>query len=227
MSPMSAMTSGIAAGGFSRPLPGFVECGDAFVIELRQGGASLIAVVDGLGHGREASQAAQAAARTVLDRRDLPLAEILRHCDQQLHSTRGAAMGVLRLEADGSGEFCGIGNIEVQSLSGQPAGVFCLPGIVGHSLRTLRTMPFTMQNGDIYCLHTDGVSSRANLRRCLPGDPETVARCIVDGWGRPHDDATAVVLGYGGGARLTGGARLPADAGRVPAGRRPGGTGPE
>jgi negative regulator of sigma-B (phosphoserine phosphatase) len=202
MSAVSARSPAIAVGGFSRPLLGFVECGDTFVVERRQGGALLIAVVDGLGHGKEAGVAAQAAARAVLDHLELPLDEIVRHCDQQLHPTRGAALGVLRLEEDGSGEFCGIGNIEVQSLAGLPVGVFCLPGIVGHSLRTLRTMPFTMQNGDIYCLHTDGVSSRGNLRGCLPGAPATVARCIVDGWGRPHDDATAVVLGYGAGIKL-------------------------
>jgi len=192
----------ISAGGFSRPLPGFVECGDAFVIDGLEGGdgggSVLVAVVDGLGHGKEASLAAQAATRAVLEHRVLPLEEIVRHCDRELQPTRGAALGVLRLAADGRGEFCGIGNIEVQSLAGSPAGVFCLPGIVGHSLRTLRSMPFTMQNGDVYCLHTDGVSSRGNLRGCLPGAPATVARCIVDGWGRPHDDATAVVLGYGG-----------------------------
>jgi Stage II sporulation protein E (SpoIIE) len=206
----------IAAGGYSRPLPGFVECGDTFVIELVErepGGALLVAVVDGLGHGNEAGIAAHAAARTVLGHRELPLEQILRHCDQQLHPTRGAAMAVLRLEADGRGEFCGVGNIEVQSLAGQPAGLFCLPGIVGHSVRVLRTMPFTMQSGDIYCLHTDGVSSRGDLRGCLPGAPQTVARRIVDAWGRPHDDATAVVLGYGAGAKLPAGIQAPAGAG--------------
>jgi hypothetical protein len=195
----------IAAGGYSRPLPGFVECGDTFVIELLPGkpaGGLLVALVDGLGHGNEAGVAAQAAARTVLGNRELPPDQILRHCDRQLHPTRGAAMAVLRLEADGRGEFCGIGNIEVQSLAGQPASLFCLPGIVGHSVRTLRTMPFTMQSGDIYCLHSDGVSGRGNLRACLPGSPRTVARRIVDACGRAHDDATAVVVGYGAGAKL-------------------------
>jgi hypothetical protein len=201
----AAPSRAIAAGGYSRPLPGFVECGDTFLIELLErepAGALLVAVVDGLGHGNEAGVAAHAAARTVLGHRELPLDDILRHCDQQLHPTRGAAMALLRLEADGRGEFCGIGNIDVQSLAGKPAGLFCLPGIVGHSLRVVRTMPFTMQSGDIYCLHTDGVSGRGNMRTCLPGAPRTVARCIVDSWGRPHDDATAVVLGYGAGAKL-------------------------
>jgi negative regulator of sigma-B (phosphoserine phosphatase) len=197
------------AGGYSRPLAGFAECGDAFVIggvDPDRDGPLLVAVVDGLGHGREAGVAAQAAARVVLERRALPVDEIVRHCDRDLQPTRGAAMGVLRLGEDGRGEFCGIGNIEVQSLAGQPPGLFCLPGIVGHNLRTLRAMPFTMQAGDIYCLHTDGVSGRGNLRGCLPGAPEAVARCIVDRWGRHHDDATAVVLGYRAGARLTAGA---------------------
>jgi negative regulator of sigma-B (phosphoserine phosphatase) len=229
--PSARRPPAIAAGGYSRPLVGFVECGDFFVIQrlppaepAENGerddrgdrGALLLAVIDGLGHGREAGVAAQAAARAVLDHRRLPLAEILRYCDRELHPTRGAAMGVLRLEEDGRGEFCGIGNVEVQSLAGQPPGLFCLPGIVGHNLRTLRTMPFVMQNGDIYCLHTDGVSSRGDLRGCLPGSPEAVARCIVDGWGRQHDDATAVVLGFGAAA----GNRLPAAPGAAGAGPR-------
>jgi len=203
----------IAAGGYSRPLPGFVECGDTFVIEPAErqpGGGLLVAVIDGLGHGNEAGIAADAAARTVRGHRELPLDQILRHCDQQLHPTRGAVMAVLRLEADGRGEFCGVGNIEVQSLVGQAAGVFCLPGIVGHNVRALRIMPFTMQSGDIYCLHTDGVSSRGDLRGCLPGAPQAVARRIVDAWGRQHDDATAVVLGFGAGAKLPAGTAAPA-----------------
>jgi negative regulator of sigma-B (phosphoserine phosphatase) len=204
--PQPVRPQAFSAGGYSRPLAGFVECGDAFVVcglGLEAGGGPLlVAVVDGLGHGKEAGVAAQAAARIVRERHELPVDEIMRHCDRELQSTRGAAMGVLRAFPDGSGEFCGIGNIEVQILAGQPPGLFCLPGIVGHNLRTLRTMPFTMQAGDIYCLHTDGVSGRGGLHGCLPGAPETVARCIVDRWGRPHDDATAVGLGSGAGARL-------------------------
>jgi negative regulator of sigma-B (phosphoserine phosphatase) len=194
-----------SAGGYSRPLAGFAECGDAFVVCAMQpgdGSALLVAVVDGLGHGKEAGVAAQAATRKVRELRALPVDEILRHCDRELQPTRGAAMGVLRIAEDGSGEFCGIGNIEVQVLAGQPPGLFCLPGIVGHRLRTVRALPFTMLAGDIYCLHSDGVSGRGNLRDCLPGAPEAVARCIVDRWGRRHDDATAVILGYGAGAKL-------------------------
>jgi len=57
----AAPSRAISAGGYSRPLPGFVECGDVFVIELLErepAGALLVGVVDGLGHGNEASVAA-------------------------------------------------------------------------------------------------------------------------------------------------------------------------
>jgi negative regulator of sigma-B (phosphoserine phosphatase) len=197
-------------GGFSRPVAGFVVCGDAFVIDESQEGALLVAVIDGLGHGPEAGAAAVAAVRAIRERGDLGVAEILRRCDAALRATRGAAMGVMKLDNQGSGEFCGIGNVEVQSLAGKAPGLFCLAGIVGHNMRTVRAMPFTMQPGDIYCVHSDGVTSRGNLRGCLPGTPEGVARRIVEDWGRSHDDATAVILGYGAGAGL----ELPAAPGR-------------
>ena len=37
---------------------------------------------------------------------------------------------------------------------------------------------------------------RANLQSCLPGAPDEVAKRIVEKFGRDHDDATALVMGY-------------------------------
>ena len=56
---------------------------------------------------------------------------------------------------------------------------------------------------------SDGISTRGNLKACLPGAPETVARRIVEHWGKDHDDATAVVLGFGDVALLDGAATGP------------------
>jgi hypothetical protein len=103
----------------------------------------------------------------------------------------------MKINHSGAGEFCGIGNIEVQSLNGQAPSVFCLAGIVGHNMRTSKVMSLAMKPGDIYCLMSDGISSRGNLKACLPGPPETVARRIVEHWGKDHDDATALILGFG------------------------------
>ena len=190
------------SGGFSRPYKGLNICGDSFVIEQREG-TLLAAVIDGLGHGYDSWVAASAAAEVIRANPELSVDGLLRKCHQELRVTRGAAIGVLKLEATGHGEFCGVGNIEVQALNGSSPSVFCLAGIVGHNLRTSKVMPVSMKPGDIYCLMSDGVSTRGNLKSALPGHPESVARRIVEQWGRAHDDATALVIGYGDNALLT------------------------
>ena len=192
-------------GGFSRPYKGLSICGDSFVIE-RRNGTVLAAVVDGLGHGYESSVAAELATEVIREHAHLSVEAILRHCHRELRVTRGAAMGLLKVDEGGAGEFCGIGNIEVQALHGRSPSVFCLAGIVGHNVRVSKVMSVTMSPGDIYCLTSDGVSSRGNLKSCLPGSPETVARRIVESWGKDHDDATALVLGFGDAALLADGA---------------------
>ena len=189
-------------GGFSRPFRGLNICGDSFVVEERDG-TFLTAVIDGLGHGYDSWVAASTAAEVIRASIDLSVDGIVRRCHQELRVTRGAAVGVLKVEPNGAGEFCGVGNIEVQAINGSSPSVFCLAGIVGHNLRSSKVMPVVMKPGDIYCLLSDGVSSRGNFKSCLPGDPESVARRIVEQWGRAHDDATAVVIGYGNPALLT------------------------
>lgn len=206
-------------GGFSRPYKGLSICGDSFLIEERRG-TTLVAVVDGLGHGYESSVASERAIAVIREFGDLAVGPLLLRVHQELKTTRGAALGLLKIDEQGAGEFCGIGNIEVQALNGQPPSIFCLAGIVGHNMRTSKVMAVTMKPGDIYCLMSDGISTRGNLKGCLPGSPEAVARRIVDHWGKDHDDATAVVVGFGEVALLADGA-APAAAGtaRAAAGR--------
>jgi negative regulator of sigma-B (phosphoserine phosphatase) len=191
----------LKTGGFSRPYKGLSICGDSFIIEHREG-ELLAAVIDGLGHGYESSVAAERAVEVIREHASLTVGAILQRCHQELRVTRGAAVGVMKIAENGDGEFCGIGNIEVQALNGQPPSVFCLAGIVGHNMRSSKVMKVAMKPGDIYCLMSDGVSSRGNLKSCLPGPPDTVARRIVESWGKDHDDATAVVLGFGDTALL-------------------------
>jgi len=186
----------LRTGGFSRPYKGLSICGDSFVIEEREG-ETLVAVIDGLGHGYESSVAAERAVEVIRELSDLSVGPLLMRVHQELRPTRGAAVGLMKVAGDGRGEFCGIGNIEVQALNGQAPSVFCLAGIVGHNMRSSKVMRVEMKPGDIYCLMSDGISSRGNLKSCLPGPAETVARRIVESWGKDHDDATALVLGFG------------------------------
>lgn len=183
------------SGAFSRPFKGLTVCGDSFVI-VENNGTFLASVIDGLGHGFESWVAAEKAAEVIRGYADLSVEPILMRCHKELRATRGAAVGILKVEEGGAGEFCGVGNIEVQAMSGSAPSLFCLAGIVGHNLRTSKVMPFQMKPGDVYCVMSDGVSSRGNFKSCLPGAPGSVARRIVEQWGKDHDDATALVMGY-------------------------------
>ena len=182
-------------GGFNRPFRGLAVSGDRFVVEPREGGL-LAAVIDGLGHGAESAIAALRAEETILAISNAPVEEIVLACHEALRPTRGAAIGLLRVDDQGRGSFCGIGNIEVLALAGTSPSLFCTAGIVGHNLRRCRPIAFEMKKGDVYCLISDGVSSRGALKDCLPGAPAAVAQRIVDRHGRDHDDATALVFGY-------------------------------
>lgn len=183
------------SGAFSRPFKGLTVCGDSFVI-VENNGTFLAAVIDGLGHGFESWVAAEKAVEVIRGNLDLSVEPMLMRCHKELRATRGAAVGILKVEEDGAGEFCGVGNIEVQALSGNAPSLFCIAGIVGHNLRTSKVMSFQMKPGDVYCVMSDGVSSRGNFKACLPGAPTDVARRIVEQWGRDHDDATALIMGY-------------------------------
>lgn len=194
------------AGGWSRPFRGLAACGDEFLAEGGDDGF-LAAVIDGLGHGHEASIAALRAVEAIRQARELAADAILLHCHEALRETRGAAIGVLKLDPDGRGSFCGVGNIEVVALAGASPGLFCSAGIVGHNLRRCRAMPVSMRPGDVYCLTSDGVSTRGDLRFALPGEPREVARRIVEKFGREHDDATALVMGFSAEPLLCGPAR--------------------
>jgi hypothetical protein len=206
-----AGTGAMRFGGFSRPFRGLTVCGDRFFAAEAEGSV-VAAVVDGLGHGFESSVAAERAVEVIREHLHLSPEAIVLRCHGELRPTRGAAVGVLKIEPSGRGEFCGVGNIEVQSLVGRPPSIFCLAGIVGHNLRQARSMPFQMDAGDVYCVLSDGVSARGDGKRsCLPGPPDEVARRIVETWGRAHDDATALVLGYHADALLSTGA---AESGR-------------
>jgi negative regulator of sigma-B (phosphoserine phosphatase) len=184
----------VRANGHSRALIGLDVCGDDFFVR-DEDASLLLGVIDGLGHGPESAVAAKRAREIILDApRGTSLGGLMELCHAGLRATRGAAMALVRLDTSGEAAFCGIGNIDARAVVGKPPSVFCLPGIVGHNVRRIREMPFTVVAGEIQCLVSDGVLARADLATCLEGPPHELARRIVDRCGRAHDDATALVF---------------------------------
>ena len=92
-------------------------CGDGYLTELAETGL-LISVVDGLGHGPCAEEAANAFLDHVRSDSSAPLLDIMSGAREPLSSTRGAAAALLRFNAEMRRvEFTGVGNIHMHSVA--------------------------------------------------------------------------------------------------------------
>src|SRR5512146_3524679 len=88
----------IAWGSASKPAPGQEVCGDLHLVKPFPGGV-LLAVVDGLGHGVEATAAARAALSVLERDAGQPLPTMFQQCHRALLRTRGVVMTAATLRA--------------------------------------------------------------------------------------------------------------------------------
>ena len=94
-----------------RTLPGQTDSGDHHLVRKLSTGA-LLAVVDGLGHGQDASAAAKIAIRILRRRAQEPIVALVNHCHAALRETRGAVMSLAQFQAkEGTITWLGVGNV--------------------------------------------------------------------------------------------------------------------
>lgn len=193
------MTDWVEVGAARRPMPGEVECGDDFVV-VHGDDTVLIAVIDGLGHGETAAEAAAVAVTCVREAADQPLPELLLTCHERMRRTRGAVMTIARLARGVDGAeltWAGVGNVEgvYVRMDGTRERVLALGGIVGYSIARILPRTLPMKPGELVALATDGL--RSDFTRGL--SPHTTASCgaiaeaVLLDHARPSDDACIVV----------------------------------
>ncbi|MFE3267956.1 ATP-binding protein [Streptomyces sp. NPDC059215] len=161
------------------------------------GRAVLVMSCDGLGHGPMAALAGQAAAQALRTSTARTPEEIMQHVHRALRGTRGAAVAIARIEADGRVLFCGVGNVTAAVVTaGTRANLLSHPGIVGHQMRQLRTYEQHMPAHAALVLHSDGLSDRwtpGDLSGLLPHRPAVIAAGLLRLAGTRRDDASVVV----------------------------------
>ncbi len=149
----------------SRPKPGEDVNGDSFVI--KQGnGQSLVAVIDGVGHGRLAHQAAQAARHYIENHSELPFLDIFRGVDRACRSSRGVVMALASFDWDSMKlTFASVGNIEVKVLGAQEKFKFIVRrGIVGKNAPNPVITENDWRMDYALALHSDGLSTHWNWK---------------------------------------------------------------
>lgn len=189
-----------------RPRPGEAESGDACLVRFKPHSV-LIAVVDGLGHGAAAADAARAALAAVEDNLQHPLTVIADRCHSALRGSRGAVMSLACIDGrDGSLDWLGIGNVAGFIRRAHPGTATASPlllrsGVLGHQTTVLRPTTVRLEPGDILFMVTDGIRWNPAETVIPIATAQTMAHRLLRETATDVDDALAMVVRYRGVAR--------------------------
>jgi len=195
--PCPAGTSTIEIGGMSVPLRGEPVSGDAWCVRRSPQGTTIL-IIDGLGHGHLAAEAAKLAVEIFLNAKEPSPPELLGRIHGALRATRGAAGAVSELDLETRQvRFAGIGNISASVISAEHTqNLVSMNGILGHEARGCREFTYPWPAGAALLLHSDGVTARMNLADypgLLSRTCTLMAAVLYRDYNRGRDDATVVV----------------------------------
>lgn len=185
-------------GAVCRPKVSRTVSGDTYLIQ-EDTYMALIAVIDGLGSGQEAAQASNRARDQIVLLCERPLAYIFQACHQALRDTRGAVMAILRIDFQAMDvTFAGVGNISIYVQSAvNSIKPITRNGIVGHRLPRIQEFRYPYTPGDLFVMHSDGISQRFSLSSYQPiqlgDDLQRAAEDIATHFGKDEDDVTLVL----------------------------------
>lgn len=188
----------------SRTLPGQTECGDrCVVIDVWEG--VLVAVIDGLGHGAEASRAAECAVKTIKDNATRSFSSLLQQCHNNLLKTRGVVLSLAFLDHQRTMSWLGIGNVEgrlvrkrVQYVE-KSESLLLRTGTVGgenNLLPAFYPRGASLIRGDVLILATDGIKVDFDEIIDVNASPQKIADDIITHKSKLNDDALVFVGRY-------------------------------
>jgi anti-sigma regulatory factor (Ser/Thr protein kinase) len=190
-------SSPIEVGVVSVPIKGEDVCGDGWGVR-KTAESMLLMVVDGLGHGILASDAAREAERIFTGIRSASPTPILEDSHDALKKTRGAAMAVASLHFETQRvSFAGVGNIGASIVTPEASrGLASHNGTVGHHLHRIQEFTFPWDATSILVMYSDGLKSGWDLKS-YPGiwskHPGLIAAMLYRDFTRERDDVTVLV----------------------------------
>jgi len=196
--PSASIPSAFEVGSVCVCAPGEVVSGDGWAFTARGNSAQMM-VVDGLGHGPGAAEAAAAALDCFAAGVSEDPAEAVSSIHDAVRGTRGAAVGIATVDAAlCTLIFSGVGYIVWRIISGVgDRTVLSQHGTAGLQIRRPQSMRYTWPEHSICLLHSDGLSSRWNLADAggqLQCHPAEIAGRLLRDENRGRDDATVMVV---------------------------------
>ena len=190
----------LAIAGIVLPYPGERHSGDAWVHESTPARTALL-VVDGLGHGWEAAEAAQEAVATFRKRAHSSPGQMIGFIHEALRKTRGAVAAVAEIRpGEGTLVYAGVGNISAVVLNnGKSSSLVSHNGTLGVATTRIQEFKSEWAREAVLVLHSDGIQSRWDLSSSTyPGllarDPALIGAALLRDFRRQRDDASVVVV---------------------------------
>jgi anti-sigma regulatory factor (Ser/Thr protein kinase) len=185
-------------GGVAIPLPGERFCGDAWCFHSTPE-RTVALLVDGIGHGRDASEAAQEAISIFREHVDLGPAEILSYVHDSLRKTRGAVAAIAEIRPkERALIYTGVGNISAVVLAGgKSRSLVSHNGTLGFVVNRIQEFRVDWPADAVLVMHSDGLQSRWDLSSyagLLARHPAVIAGVLLRDFRRQRDDASAVVI---------------------------------
>jgi len=182
----------ISASYLSSPMPGEIQNGDAALIRQSATGDTILAVIDGLGHGPDAALASRKAIEVLtLMPFQTSVLEAMQEIHRELRGTRGAA-GTLCIVRSFKLEICAVGNVALMC-AGCSVPLVLSPGVLGHQISRFRVGACEAPPGSRLALLSDGVSTRFRLEEHRQLAPEPACKEIMSRYRRKADDASVLV----------------------------------
>ena len=189
-----------------RPLPGQTVCGDRSIAVDVNGTAALIGVLDGLGHGELAAEAADCGVQILGDARGEPLDALVQNCHRGLSDTRGVAMTLVHIDFEKDAlSWVGIGNVAADLVAKHPAGVEVRSsvrlagGIVGYRVpEDVVSQDFPIRPGDLLVIASDGIDENHLDDIDFAAPALTIAEQILDSHAKDNDDALVLTARHRG-----------------------------
>jgi negative regulator of sigma-B (phosphoserine phosphatase) len=153
-------------------------------------------LVDALGHGPKAAEAAALAVDAAMGfTAALTVERALERVHARLAGSRGAAAALLRFEAR-SLSFAGVGNVELRTLAGTPIPYVAASGVLGARLPRLRAGEVELHEPGRLLLYTDGIARGTPLNAMAGLAPEVLCETLIAEHSLERDDATVLYVSY-------------------------------
>jgi len=185
-------------GSVCLPLKGESHCGDNWAHAISSAHERVM-VVDGLGHGVHAAEAADEAAAAFREHNSRSLPDLMQTIHNALRKTRGAAVALAELDASLRViRYVGVGNISATILhAGTTRSLVSQNGTVGHESRRIQEFQYPWPQDSTLVMNSDGLLTKWDLSK-FPGlaqrPPALLAGALWRDFTRGRDDVTVLAV---------------------------------